>query len=99
MALMQVSLEQGRRVDSLAMNITMLSSLLSQPQAGTAVLSGINVFESCATSIESNCTIQPATMPDARSVPCLTPEVLLNQVNMNDVECMINRIILLSICY
>ena len=85
---MQVSLEQDSRVDSirdsLAMNITMLSSLLSQPRAETAVLSGINVFESCATSIESICTIQPTIVPDTHSLPCVTPEVLLNQVSIGN---------------
>ena len=67
--------------DSLAMNITMLSNTLAgQPQSGTAVLRGINVFEGCTTSIESNCTIQPATIPGG-SPPCITdPEVPLNQV-------------------
>ena len=64
------------------MNITLLSNTFaaSQPWNGTAVLSGINIFESCITSIESNCTIQPATVPGAHPYPCLTPEVLLNQV-------------------
>ena len=83
--LMQVSLEQDSKIsnimDSLAMNITMLRNLVSQPQAGTVNLSGtINVFESCATLIEGNCTIHPAT-PGNYPAPCLTtPEVLLNQV-------------------
>jgi hypothetical protein len=69
------------------MNITMLSNTLAgQPwQAGnrTALLSGINVFEGCATSIESNCTIHPATSGSS-PLPCVTraPEVLLNQVNI-----------------
>lgn len=53
----QVSLEQDSKIDnirdSLAMNITMLSNALAnQTQAGIAILSGINVFESCATLIE-----------------------------------------------
>ena len=84
---MQVSLEQDSKIDtirdSLAMNITILSNtLVDQPsQAGTAVLSGINVFEGCATTIESNCTIHPSTMPGARPLPCnTTPEVPINQV-------------------
>ena len=83
---MQVILEQDSKIDtirnSLAMNITMLSNTLaSQPsQAGTAVLSGINVFEGCATTIESNCTIHPSTVPDAFPLPCATPEVPINQV-------------------
>jgi hypothetical protein len=84
----KVSLEQDRKIDnvrdSLAMNITMLSNTLaSQPgQAGTAVLSGINVFEDCATMIESNCTIHLSTTPGASPVPCSTssPEVPLNMV-------------------
>ena len=52
----------------------------------TAVLSGINVFESCTTSIESNCTIQPPTVPGAHPTPYQTPEVLLNlnQVKITD---------------
>ena len=83
---MQVSLEQDSKInnirDSLAMNITMLSNpLADQPsQNGTAVLSGINVFESCHTTIEGNCTIVPPTVPSARPAPCITYEVLLNQV-------------------
>ena len=69
--------------DSLAMNITMLSNTLAgQPQSGTAVLRGINVFEGCTTLIESSCTIHPATVPGSIPLPCITsaPEVLLNQV-------------------
>ena len=93
---MQVSLEQDSKVnnirDSLATNITstvtMLSNLISQPCAGTACanLSGINVFESCVTLTESNCTVHPATVPGASPVPCITPEVLLNQVSINIVR-------------
>ena len=85
--LMQVSLEQDSKIDtirdSLAMNITMLSNTLAgQPsQAGTAILSGINAFEGCATTIEGNCTIHPSTMPGGIPVPCITtPEVPINQV-------------------
>ena len=65
---MQVSLEQDSKInnirDSLTMNITMLSNTLAdQSQTGTAVLSGINVFESCHTTIEGNCTIVAPTAP------------------------------------
>jgi hypothetical protein len=79
---MQVSLEQDSKLDnvrdSLAMNITMLS----QPgQAGTAVLSGINVFEGCITVIEGNCTILPRSVPGAYPIPCVTPEIPLNFVS------------------
>jgi hypothetical protein len=65
------------------MNITMLSNTLaSQPrQAETVVLSGINVFEGCATMIEGNCTILPPTMPGAYPNPCTTPEIPLNVVS------------------
>ena len=48
--------------------------------AGTnfsSVLSGINFFETCQTTIESNCTIGPAAMPP----PCITSEVLLDMVS------------------
>ena len=88
---MQVSLEQDNKVDSirdsLAMNITVLSnSLASQTLPnGTAILSGVNVFESCATSIESNCTIQPPTRPGVSPTPCATPEILLNQVRLETI--------------
>ena len=84
---MQVSLGQDSKInnirDSLAMNITMLSNTLASQlsQAGTAVLSGINVFESCYTTIEGNCTIVPPTMPGAYPYPCITtPESHLNLV-------------------
>lgn len=46
----------------------------------SSVLSGINFFETCQTTIESNCTIMP-TMPGARPAPCTTSEVLLNMVS------------------
>ena len=92
---MQVSLEQDSKIDSirdsLAMNITMLSNTLAgQPsQAGTAVLSGINVFDSCHTTIEGNCTIVPPTMPGVDPSPCITtPETPLNLVR--PVFCIIN---------
>ena len=82
--MIMILMEQDSKVDnikdSLAMNITMLSSLLSQPRTETAVLSGINVFESCAILIESNCTILPSFFPGSRSLPCTTPGVLLNLV-------------------
>ena len=60
----------------------MLSNTLAdQPQTGTAVLSGINVFESCHTTIEGNCTIVAPTAPGAYPLPCTTtPETLLNLV-------------------
>ena len=83
----QVALQQDSKIDivrdSLAMNITMLSNMLAgQSQNGTAVLlSGINFFEGCATLVESNCTIQPA-MPGSNPTPCITREVLLNQVSI-----------------
>ena len=74
-------MEQDSKIDnirdSLAMNITMLGNTLAgQPQTGTAVLSGINAFESCHTTIESNCTIMSGAYP----YPCVTPETLLNLV-------------------
>ena len=46
----------------------------------TSVLSGINFFESCRTTIESNCTIVPQTTPGASPLPCTTAEVPLNMV-------------------
>ena len=47
----------------------------------SSVVSGINFFETCQTTIESNCTIGPASMPGARSPPCTTSAVLLNKVS------------------
>ena len=54
------------------MSITTLSNTLASQlsQAGTAVLSGINAFEGCTTTIESNCTIQPST--GGIPLPCTT---------------------------
>ena len=46
----------------------------------SSVMSGINFFETCQTTIESNCTIGPAT-PGARPAPCITPEVPLYKVS------------------
>ena len=43
----------------------------------SSVLSGINFFETCQTTIESNCTIGPTAMPP----PCITSEVLLDVVS------------------
>ena len=48
----------------------------------SSVLSGINFFETCQTSIESNCTIRPETPPALRApAPCITNPVPLNMVN------------------
>ena len=47
----------------------------------SSVLSGINFFETCQTTIENNCTIGPSTMPGARPSPCTTSGVPLYKVS------------------
>ena len=48
----------------------------------SSTVSGINFFETCRTTIESNCTIMPETTPGARPPPCTTtPEVPLYMVS------------------
>ena len=86
----------SRRVDVLRNDLdTNITSIRSGSLfAGTtfsSVLSDVNFFESCTTSIESNCTIVPATVPSDRPLPCTTPEVLLDMVSciyryIHDVE-------------
>ena len=75
----------SRRVEALRNDLdTNVSSIrdgsVFANRSFSSVLSGINFFETCATTIENNCTVRPEPTPGAHPAPCITPEVLLNVV-------------------
>lgn len=84
---MQVDLnEVSMRVDALRSDLDANVSSIRDGSifAGrnfSSVSSGINFFETCRTTIESNCTVHPATTPGSTPTPCITPEVLINKVS------------------
>ena len=74
----------SKRVDNLRMDLNTTISRIKNgsifaDSSFTSVLSGVNFFETCETTIESNCTIQPS-MPGSSPTPCITPEVLMDKV-------------------
>ena len=76
----------SRRVDALRSDLdTNITSIKNGTLfAGTSfssVLSSVNFFENCTTSIKTNCTIQPPMPGTVFPTPCITPEVMTNIVS------------------